>query len=122
MLLLDEAISALDSKTEEQVTAGLRSATVGPVILVAHRLSTVRGADNIVVLCGGLARRGLYYQALQLQSLSSTEEKKRQSLQSLPTMILLRRAIPEIQTMRKRAHLLIVPQPKKWSPRWKGKA
>lgn len=72
VLLLDEATSALDSESERAVTENLRRLSEGrTTFLVAHRLSTVRDADVIVVLDAGrvvemgthdelLARGGLY--------------------------------------------------------------
>ena len=54
LLLLDEATSALDSESEQVVQAALERLMEGhTVIVVAHRLSTVRGADRIAVLEGG---------------------------------------------------------------------
>lgn len=51
LLILDEATSALDNITEMQIQASLEELSSGrTVIVVAHRLSTVRGADSIVVL------------------------------------------------------------------------
>lgn len=51
LLILDEATSALDNITELQIQSSLSELSSGrTVIVVAHRLSTVRGADNIVVL------------------------------------------------------------------------
>ena len=72
ILLLDEATSALDSESERQVQAALRVLIRGRTTLViAHRLSTVQGADLICVIDRGrlaesgrhaelLARNGLY--------------------------------------------------------------
>ncbi|MBG84520.1 MAG: ABC transporter ATP-binding protein [Phycisphaerae bacterium] len=54
VIFLDEATSALDSKTEKQVMDGLRKqAEDRTVIIIAHRLTTVRFCDRIVVLDSG---------------------------------------------------------------------
>ena len=54
ILLLDEATSALDSESESLVQSALANLMAGRTVLViAHRLSTVRRADRIVVLEGG---------------------------------------------------------------------
>jgi ATP-binding cassette subfamily B protein len=77
LLLLDEATSALDSESEEAIREGLSRLMKGrTVIAIAHRLSTVRNFDRIVVLQGGrvvqdgapdflLRRDGLYRQLVQ---------------------------------------------------------
>jgi ATP-binding cassette, subfamily B, bacterial MsbA len=79
ILLLDEATSALDSESERRVQAALAGLMRGrTTLVVAHRLSTVQGADLIVVLDGGrvretgshgelLARGGLYARLYHLQ-------------------------------------------------------
>ena len=60
ILLFDEATSALDNKTQKQVAdalAGLKCTR----IVIAHRLSTVRNCDRIIVLDGGvIAEQGSY--------------------------------------------------------------
>jgi ATP-binding cassette subfamily B protein len=54
LVLLDEATSALDSESEEAVRAALNDLMRGrTVVAIAHRLSTVRSFDRIVVLQGG---------------------------------------------------------------------
>ena len=54
VLLLDEATSALDAEAEEAVQRGLEQAMAGRTVLViAHRLATVQGANRILVLDGG---------------------------------------------------------------------
>jgi ATP-binding cassette subfamily B protein len=53
-VLLDEATSALDGESEEAVRAALAELMTGrTVVAIAHRLSTVRSFDRIVVLQGG---------------------------------------------------------------------
>src|SRR5207253_4868360 len=54
LLLLDDALSAVDTDTEARILAHLRQARVGrTVIIVSHRLSTLADADRTVVLQGG---------------------------------------------------------------------
>ena len=72
ILLLDDALSAVDARTEADILANLRRALRGrTTIVVSHRISTVRAADLILVLDGGrvvergshdelTARGGLY--------------------------------------------------------------
>ncbi|BCJ36496.1 multidrug ABC transporter ATP-binding protein [Actinocatenispora thailandica] len=60
VLILDEATSALDTGTEREVQLALDAAAAGrTTIAIAHRLSTVRDADEIVVLhAGSIVERG----------------------------------------------------------------
>lgn len=62
VLVLDEATSALDNTTERAVQEALDALSVGrTTITIAHRLSTVAGADQIVVLDGGrILERGTH--------------------------------------------------------------
>nr|WP_295886523.1 ATP-binding cassette domain-containing protein [uncultured Devosia sp.] len=53
VLLLDEATSALDTQTEQAMTKALAVVKGRTIISIAHRLSTVRNADQIVVLKDG---------------------------------------------------------------------
>jgi ATP-binding cassette subfamily B protein len=51
ILILDDALSSVDTLTEERILNGLASVMRGrTVILISHRVSTVRGADSIIVL------------------------------------------------------------------------
>ena len=84
ILLLDEATSSLDAESEAKVQGALdklmdkSSGKRRTIILVAHRLSTVINADQIVVISGGtisesgnheslLERKGEYYKLVQRQ-------------------------------------------------------
>jgi subfamily B ATP-binding cassette protein MsbA len=81
ILLLDEATSALDTESEAQVQAALKRLMAGrTTILIAHRLSTVRGADRIYVIDKGrivetgdhaslMRKRGLYARLAKSQDL-----------------------------------------------------
>ncbi|MFV1593543.1 ABC transporter ATP-binding protein/permease [Phaeobacter sp. JH20_36] len=66
ILLLDEATSALDSDTEQEIKEALSRAGQGrTVITIAHRLSTVAEADQIIVLeQGEIAERGTHDELL----------------------------------------------------------
>jgi ATP-binding cassette subfamily B (MDR/TAP) protein 1 len=86
ILLLDEATSALDTTSEAEVQAAL-DAISGEctTIIVAHRLSTIRNADRIVVISEGkvieegnhaqlMAEKGAYHSLVVSQGLSETED------------------------------------------------
>ncbi len=68
ILILDEATSALDNITEMQIQAALESLSVGrTTIVVAHRLSTVKNADEIMVISGdGIIEKGNHEELIAL--------------------------------------------------------
>ena len=64
ILILDDALSSVDTLTEDRILAGLAKAVQGrTAILISHRVSTVRGADEIIVLDRGrIVERGTHGQ------------------------------------------------------------
>ena len=79
MLILDEATSNVDTRTEQQIQAAMRNLMKGKTcFVIAHRLSTIRSADHILVLDGGevveqgnheslMQKQGFYYRLYQSQ-------------------------------------------------------
>lgn len=79
ILLLDEATNALDAQNERVIMANLQKIYAGKtVVIAAHRLSTIRNADNIVVLADGeisevgshdelMALQGVYFNLIKNQ-------------------------------------------------------
>ena len=68
VLMLDDCLSSVDTQTEEAVLHGLRGVSAGrTTLIVSHRVSTVRDADEIVVLeDGAIAERGTHERLLEL--------------------------------------------------------
>ncbi|HEY6384140.1 MAG TPA: ABC transporter ATP-binding protein [Candidatus Acidoferrum sp.] len=87
ILILDDSLSSVDTQTEERILSGLRGIMRGrTTILIAHRTSTVRDADQIVVLRDGritergthdelLVRGGYYADLYQKQLLEEELER-----------------------------------------------
>lgn len=94
ILLIDEATNALDSHSEELIHASLQALSKSmTIIMVAHRLSTVRTANNIVVMNRGVvveqgdyaalvAKGGLFAAMARLQSLDVELEAASQNAES----------------------------------------
>ncbi len=86
VMILDEATANIDTETELLIQDSLeKMMNIGTMLMVAHRLSTIRHADNIIVLSGGeiveegnhdrlIAHGGRYY---ELYKLMADEEKLR---------------------------------------------
>ena len=79
VMILDEATANIDTETELLIQDSLeKMMNIGTMLIVAHRLSTIQHADNIIVLSHGkiieqgnhhelLAKRGRYYKLYTLQ-------------------------------------------------------
>ncbi|KAM7251605.1 hypothetical protein ACFE04_023488 [Oxalis oulophora] len=85
ILLLDEATSALDSQSESIVQQAIDRASVGrTTVVVAHRLSTVRNANLIMVLqAGNLIESGSHEELMQMNDGEGGEYSKLVQLQQL---------------------------------------
>ena len=87
VVVLDDALSAVDTETEAAILHGLRRELAGrTVIVVSHRITAVRDADLIVVLDQGrivetgtheelFAKRGRYWELLKRQQLEESLEE-----------------------------------------------
>ena len=83
ILILDEATSSVDVETEKQIQEAIARLTQGrTTFAIAHRLSTLRNADRLVILEGGrivevgthnelMEKRGIFYELVELQQQTS---------------------------------------------------
>ena len=85
ILILDEATSALDTQTEQEIQSALDTVSRGrTTIVIAHRLSTVVGADEIIVLKdGAIAERGRHRDLLDKRGLyASMWDRQREATEA----------------------------------------
>ena len=80
ILILDEATASMDTETERKIQASLNSLVMGrTTVIIAHRLSTLRDADFLVVIDDGkmaesgthselFAKKGIYYDLYKIQT------------------------------------------------------
>ncbi len=85
ILLLDDALSAVDTYTEEEILKRLRREMAGMTsIIVSHRISTVKDADKIIVLENGEIReRGTHGSLLELNGIYAELHRKQLLEESL---------------------------------------
>ena len=85
ILILDDALSAVDTQTEEEILSGLRGLMRDRTsIVVAHRISTIRAADLILVLDDGcVVERGTHNQLVAIDGLYSSLHRKQLLQQAL---------------------------------------
>ncbi len=109
ILILDEATSALDTRTEQEIQAALDLVSRGrTTIVIAHRLSTVIAADEIIVLEDGqiaergrhaelLAKNGLYAQMWARQrEATEAEERLRKAREEDDLGVIVRKRTSEV--------------------------
>ena len=89
ILIFDEATAAVDSETEHLIQEAIERLIRGrTTLMIAHRLSTLRNANKIVVVdkgeiieCGSpeelLAKKGKYYKLVQIQSMGEQLQKQK---------------------------------------------
>ncbi len=69
IVFFDEATSALDNRTQEIVTESMRRLNATRIV-IAHRLTTIRGADLIVVLdTGRVVQQGSYDELMEQEGM-----------------------------------------------------
>ena len=90
ILIFDEATAAVDSETEHLIQEAIDRLIKGrTTLMIAHRLSTLKRANKIIVVDGGkiiefgppeelLEKKGKYYKLVQIQSMAADADKMRQ--------------------------------------------
>jgi len=90
ILLFDEATASVDSETEHQIQEAIEQMIQGrTTLMIAHRLSTLRKANKIIVVDKGkilemgtpeglLERKGKYYKLIQIQTMSAEVQKAKE--------------------------------------------
>jgi ATP-binding cassette subfamily B multidrug efflux pump len=85
ILILDDALASVDTHTEERILEGLKGVMESrTTILIAHRLSSVRHADRIILLDGGvIAESGTHDELVTLGGLYANMQERQSLTQEL---------------------------------------
>ena len=87
ILIFDDSLSAVDTRTEEEILSNLGRIMQGKTsVLISHRVSTIKNADKVIVLDGGriieqgdhrslMERKGAYFELYQKQLLEEAEQE-----------------------------------------------
>ena len=88
LMILDDSLSAVDAKTEEEILSGLRSLRDDQTtIIIAHRLSSLMHADEIIVLDDGkVAERGTHAELLKNDGWYKEMYNKQQLEEQVPEL------------------------------------
>lgn len=88
ILILDDALSAVDTSTEEQILTRLQNIMKGRTsILISHRISTVKAADHIIVLHNGeIVERGTHDELIECTGIYANLHKKQLLEKELETL------------------------------------
>ena len=90
ILILDEATASVDTMTEAKIQAAMETVTKGrTTLMIAHRLSTLRKANKIIVVDKGeiiemgspeelMELKGKYYKLIQIQTMSDQIRKTKE--------------------------------------------
>jgi ATP-binding cassette subfamily B protein len=98
ILIFDDSLSAVDAETEEKILQGMKQKTRGcTTIIVSHRISSIKDADQIIVMDQGqIVERGTHESLIKKQGIYQSMYEK----QTLPHAEELKRKLPQFKIKR----------------------